>query len=258
MRIWKIGLALAATACMTTPAWALPAQTPSNRGTEHAPSITPVGPPSTTPNNTDNPGSGNRSSAGSEHSGGGQHGSAGRQHTSTSDGSGAGGSNSNGSANGSGSGGNGGNHAGHGRPSHPGNSHKCTPHNVAYVAAGTLVSQTLSKDTGGTPAAGRASSTPHPNHDGTYSGEVTVEVKRTNHHAAGDRGTTKTYKVEHVRVTFALADINNDGSIGLDDLQAGDRVKLIGKITALAPKCDHTGFTATTTIRHIVLHAPTG
>ena len=111
---------------------------------------------------------------------------------------------------------------------------------------GSSSSQTLSKDPTGTPPARSA-----------YSGEVTVEVKRTNHHAAGDRGTTKTYKVEHVRVTFALADINNDGSVGLDDVQAGDHVKLIGKITALAPRCDHTGFTATTTIRHIIVHGPT-
>lgn len=240
MRIWKIGLALAATACMTTPAWALPAQAPSNQGTENAPSTTPVGPPSTTPNNTENPGSDNRSSTGSEHSGGGQAGSHDKSHNSTGGGSG---SNSSGSNNSGSSG----NHANHGHHSHKGQSHKCTPHNVAYVAAGTLVSQTLSKDTSGT----------HPPNS-SYSGEVTVEVKRTNHHAAGDRGTTKTYKVEHVRVTFALADINNDGSVGLDDLQAGDHVKLIGKITVLAPRCDHTGFTATTTIRHIVVHGPTG
>jgi hypothetical protein len=240
MRIWKIGLALAATACITTPAWALPAQAPSNQGTENAPSTTPVGPPGTTPNNTDNPGSDNRSSKGSEHSGGGQQGGPGDSHNSTSGGSGSNNSNSNGSP-GSGHG------HGHGHPSHPGQSHKCIPHNVAYVAAGTLVSQTLSKDATATPPTSSA-----------YSGEVTVEVKRTNHHAAGDRGTTKTYKVEHVRVTFALADINNDGSVGLDDVQAGDHVKLIGKITALAPRCDHTGFTATTTIHRIVVHGPTG
>src|SRR5215471_18017776 len=104
-----------------------------------------------------------------------------------------------------------------GKPSHPGNSHKCKPHKVAYVASGKLVSQTLTK-----------------NSDGSYSGQVTVEVKRTNHHAAGDQGTTKTYKPENVHVTFGLADTNSDGSVGLDDLKAGDRVKLIGKITALA------------------------
>jgi hypothetical protein len=220
MRISKIALAVAALALMSTPAWALPASAPSNQGTENAPATTPVGPPSTTPNNTQNPGSHHRSPAGNEHTGGRHHG-AGSHNTSGTSGS---------------------NPSGHGRPSHPGNSHKCLAHNVAYVAAGTLVSQTLSKDAGTTTPAG------------TYSGELTVAVTRTNHHAAADKGTTKTYKVEHVRVTFALADINSDGSVGLDDVQAGDRVRLIGKITALAKHCDQSGFTAQTTIRHIVLH----
>jgi hypothetical protein len=127
-----------------------------------------------------------------------------------------------------------------GKPSHPGNSHKCKPHNVAYVASGTLVS--LVK-----------------NADGIHIDGMTVEVKRTNHHAAGDKG-MKTYtktQLENVRVTFGdLADINTDGSVGLDDLKAGDQVKLIGKITTLAKKCSQTGFTATTTIRKIVFSAP--
>jgi hypothetical protein len=219
MRIWKIALAVAALALMSTPAWALPGGAPSNQGTEHAPATTPVGPPSTTPNNTQNPGSANRSAAGNEHSGGSHH------DAGTNDNSGTNGSNP----------------SGHGRPPHPGNSHKCLAHDVAYVAAGTLVSQTLTKDEGTA---------------GTYSGELTVEVKRTNHHAAADKGTTKTYKVEHVRVTLALADVNSDGSVGLDDVQKGDRVQLIGKITALAKHCDQSGFTAQTTIRHIVLHPP--
>jgi hypothetical protein len=125
-----------------------------------------------------------------------------------------------------------------GKPGHPENSNKCKPHKVAYVASGALVSQTLTK-----------------NADGSYSGEVTVKVKRTNHHAAGE-GPTKTYKPENVHVTFGLADTNNDGSVGLDDLKAGDRVKLIGKITALAKKCSQSGFTPTTTIRKIVFNAP--
>jgi hypothetical protein len=127
-----------------------------------------------------------------------------------------------------------------GKPSHPGNSHKCMPHKVGYVVSGTLASQTLTK-----------------NADGTYSGIVTVVIKHTNHHAAGDTG-TKPYTVTNVHVTFGLADTNNDGSVGLDDLKAGDQVKLTGKITTLAKKCDQTGFMATTTIRKIVFHAPAG
>jgi hypothetical protein len=85
---------------------------------------------------------------------------------------------------------------------------------------------------------------------------VTVSVTHTNHHAAGDEGTTKTYVVADVRVKLGLADTNHDGTVGLDDLQAGDRVKVIGQITVLAKKCDQSNFTAQTTIRRVVFHAP--
>jgi hypothetical protein len=132
------------------------------------------------------------------------------------------------------------NAGGHGaKPGNSGASHKCKPHKVGYVASGTLVSQTLTK-----------------NADGSYTGEVTVEVKHTNKHAKGDNNSTKTYKVENVHVTFGLADTNADGSVGLDDLAKGDRVTLLGHITFLAKHCSQTGFTATTTIRHLVFHAP--
>jgi hypothetical protein len=132
------------------------------------------------------------------------------------------------------------NTGGHGaKPGNSGASHKCKPHKVGYVASGTLVSQTLTK-----------------NADGSYSGEVTVEVTHTNHHAKGDNKSTKTYKVENVHVTFGLADTNNDGSVGLDDLTKGDRVTLLGRITVLAKHCSNPEFTATTTIRHLVFHAP--
>jgi len=59
-----------------------------------------------------------------------------------------------------------------------------------------------------------------------------------------------------VHLTFGLADTNNDGSVGLDDLTKGDRATLLGRISVLAKHCSQTGFTATTTIRHIVFHAP--
>jgi len=129
-----------------------------------------------------------------------------------------------------------GNHSSNGQKK--GGSHKCTPHKVAYVASGTLESWLVEK--------------------GTLM-SVTVKVTHTNHHAAADKGTTKEYKgkeVENARVTFGLADTNNDGSVGFDDLAKGDRVKVIGKIEALAKKCSHTGFEPKTTLRHIVFHAP--
>jgi hypothetical protein len=97
------------------------------------------------------------------------------------------------------------------------------------------------------------------NADGTYSGDVTVEVKKTNHHARADKGTTKTYQkteLEKVHVTFGLEDTNSDGSVGLDDLKPGDRVTLIGRITTLAKHCDQSGFKAVTTIRKLVFNAP--
>jgi hypothetical protein len=122
---------------------------------------------------------------------------------------------------------------------HPGKSHKCVAHSVGYVAGGTLVSETLTKDEGAE----------------TYSGKVEVEVTHTNHHAAADKGQKVTYEVSKAHVVFGLRDTNKDGSVGLDDLAKGDRVHVIGKITAVAPRC--TGeFTATKTIRRIVFHAP--
>jgi len=133
----------------------------------------------------------------------------------------------------------------HGRGS--GHSRRCLAHKVAYVAAGTLVSQTLVLDT---PTSTDRSSRP------TYSGDVTIAVTRTNHQARGDKGTTKTYTLVHARVTFALDDQNNDGSVGLDDLAAGDRVQAIGKVTALRRRCDQTGFTPTIAIQKLIVHAP--
>lgn len=221
MIVRKTLLAASLAALMSTPAWALPSKAPSNQGTAHGPSTTPVGPPSTTPNNTNNPGSANRNS----HANKGHKGSNGANNSQGPD-------NSQGSNPGD-------KGKGNGKPSHPGPSHKCAPHKVGYVASGTLVKQTLTK-----------------NADGTYSGEVEVKVMHTNHHAAADNDKTVIYKVVNVDVTLGLKDTNNDGSVGLDDLAKGDRVHLNGKITALAKKCDQSGVTAEPTIRQIIFHAP--
>jgi hypothetical protein len=129
---------------------------------------------------------------------------------------------------------------GHGKSgAEHGKSHKCMPHGVGYVASGTLLSETLTKDEGAN----------------TFSGVVEVEVLHTNHHASADRGKTVKYEVSKVHAVFGLADTNNDGSVGLDDLAKGDRVHLIGRITALAPKCKRE-FTPSRTIKRIVFHAP--
>jgi hypothetical protein len=218
MIVKKIVLVASAAALMSSPAWALPGHAPSNRATRHAPGTIPAGPPSTTPNNTDNPGTADRSPAAGHATENGAD-SKGRGHGSDSQGK-HGSSNPNKPS----------------HPSHPGQSNKCKTHAVAYIASGTLAGQALVKNT-----------------DGSYSGSVTVNVTHTNRHAAGDKG-TQSYTLTDARVTFGLADINHDGSVGLDDLQTGDRVRAIGKITTLAKKCNQTGFASTTTIHKVTFH----
>lgn len=228
MILRKTLLAASAVALISTPGWALADQNPSDHGAKHAPSTTLAGPSSTTPNNTDNPGASNRS-----------------QNNNHGGDKGAGDKGNQGQGNGPGKPEHPSHpqhpkHPGHPKhPSHPGKSHKCMPRNVAYIASGTLVSQTLSK-----------------NANGTYSGGVTVNVTRTNRHAANDEGMTKTYTLTDARVKLRVADIDQDGSVGLDDLVAGDRVKVIASITTLSKKCDQSNFTAQLTISKVIFHAP--
>lgn len=239
MILRKTLLVASAVALISTPTWALADQNPSEHGAKHAPSTTPAGPPSTTPNNTDNPGAANRSQNGNQSAddGTGDQGN----HRSGQDNQGQGNDHPGKPEHPSHP-----QHPGHpehpsppNHPSHPGKSHKCMPRNVAYIVSGTLVSQTLSKNT-----------------DGTYSGSLTVDVTRTNRHAAGDEGMTKTYTLTDARVKFRVADIDHNGSIGPDDLVAGDRVKVIASITTLSKKCDQNGFTAQMTIGKVIFHAP--
>jgi hypothetical protein len=198
MIIRKTLMAATAAALLSAPAWALPATAASNG----APSTTPVGPSSTTPNNLTNPG---HLRQGANDDNNGHHG--------------------NGAT---------------GKSGPHGKSHKCAPHRVAYVAAGTLAKEaTLTK-----------------NADGTYNGEVTIKVKRFNHHAKVATETEKTYPLTKAHLVFALTDKNNDGNAGADDLKVGDLVALIGKITTIAKKCDHSKFTPQVTIRQVVFHDP--
>lgn len=111
-------------------------------------------------------------------------------------------------------------------------SKKCTPHKVAYVVHGKLVSGTLTK-----------------NSDKTYSGMLTVHVTKADKHAKSEKGTDKDYTLDHAKGKFGK---------GVDPsaLAAGDRVTLTGKITQLAKKCDQTGFTAKETIKKFDIKAP--
>lgn len=144
----------------------------------------------------------------------------------------------------------------HGRPDSPGpsnhgKSHKCVPHRVAYVAAGTLVSHTLVQDGEDVPSISSAGGD-RP----TFSGDVTIDVKRTNRHAKPDKGTTKTYTLDHARVLVRLEDRNDDGVVDLADILPGSRVKVIGKVTKLAKRCDQAGFVPELKIRKLIVHAP--
>lgn len=108
---------------------------------------------------------------------------------------------------------------------------RCEPHGVAYVAGGTLVSGSLTK-----------------NANGTYDGQLTVQVTQANHHATADKATSKTYTLDDARVN-----LHGQDPVAL---KAGSRVKLQGRITRLNKKCEQTAFTATTTIKKASIKDP--
>lgn len=114
---------------------------------------------------------------------------------------------------------------------HPQKSHKCTAHAVSYRVSGTLVSGSLTK-----------------NSDNTYSGTLTVHVTKANNHAKADKGTDKEYTLDHAKAKLHNADPAA--------LAAGSRVNLKGKVTTLAKKCDHSGFTATVTVKKADIKPP--
>ena len=121
------------------------------------------------------------------------------------------------------------------KPDHTSKSHKCKPHSVAYRAKGTLESQSLTQTQGAGTTTRR---------DDRYSGDLTVNVKKASHHGATG---SQTYTLDNAKVRFY--DANHDGTA--DTPQAGDRVKVKGRITHLSKKCDQTGFTPTVTVRRV-------
>lgn len=114
-------------------------------------------------------------------------------------------------------------------PSHPPASRKCAPHSEAYTASGLLVSWSATQ-TG----------------NGRYTGTITVHVTRANHHAAGAKGSDVAYTLTNAKMTFGK---------GADPPTAGERVKVIGKATAIGKKCDQSGFTPTITVRKVDVHS---
>lgn len=102
--------------------------------------------------------------------------------------------------------------------------HRCLPHNVGYNASGTLVGESL---------------TAEEHH--RYSGTLEVNLARANHKApTGDQ-------------TFTLTAAKIKFHHGVDPASpaAGSRVKLHGKITALAKHCPTEGFTPTITVKKV-------
>ena len=114
-------------------------------------------------------------------------------------------------------------------------SNKCKPHAVAFIAKGTLESASLTQTQGADTTSRR---------DDRWSGDVTVDVKRASHHAATG---SQTYTLSDARVKFY--DANHDHAA--DTPAVGDRVRVKGRFTRLAKKCDQTGFTSTVTVRRV-------
>lgn len=114
-------------------------------------------------------------------------------------------------------------------------SHACKLHSVGYVAGGVVDASS--------PTAPLTKTGHH-----KYSGTLVVDVKKTNHHAFGDKGKPVTYALHGASVHFSHGASNPP--------VAGDRVQVIGKITTLKSGCDQTGFTPTVTVRQVDVHAP--
>jgi hypothetical protein len=124
-------------------------------------------------------------------------------------------------------------------PNH-GKSHKCVQHKVGYTAQGLVTTVTLAQSAG--------TDTPNDSSDDRYSGTLTFDVKHQNHHAKGDAGNGN-YALDNVRVKFA------DG-LTAATVAAGDRVKVIGKITTVAKKCSDKSDAGKVTLRQVVVHQP--
>jgi hypothetical protein len=106
----------------------------------------------------------------------------------------------------------------------PAKPHRCLPHNAGYNASGVLVSASLSAE-----------------EHHRYSGTLEVKLAKANHHAStGDQ-------------TFTLAAAKVIFHHGVDSTSPapGSRVKLHGKITALAKHCPTEGFTPTITVKKV-------
>jgi hypothetical protein len=125
---------------------------------------------------------------------------------------------------------NGHSHRGGNRPS---GSHKCQPHNRAYVEGGTVDSATAS--------------TLAQNVDGTWSGTLVVDLTRASHAARADMGQTVTYTFDSAQLRVRLDD-------GATAFASGERVRLIGKLAGVGRKCPAPSSAPAPVFRRIVVH----
>jgi hypothetical protein len=103
-------------------------------------------------------------------------------------------------------------------------SHRCLAHSVGYNASGTLVGESL---------------TAEEHH--RYSGTLEVKLAKASHRApTGDQ-----------TFTLAAAKVIFHHGVNPTSPAAGSRVKLHGKITALAKPCPTEGFTPTITVKKV-------
>ena len=119
---------------------------------------------------------------------------------------------------------------------------KCKTQAVGFNARGVLVASTLAQTAGqATPDTG----------DDRYSGTVEVDVKKANHRAA--KG-VQTFTLTDGRVKYA--DANADGTA--DVPQAGDVVKVHGKVTRQKGRGCAAGFTPTVTVKQVQFKSAPG
>jgi hypothetical protein len=116
-------------------------------------------------------------------------------------------------------------HPAHPSPPNAGKSHACTPRNEGYNASGMLVSATLTPGT----------------KKGHFDGTITADVTRANHRASTG---SQTYTLTDARVQFGKG-------VSSTAPAPGSRIRLQGRSTVLPHGCPSTGFTPTTTIRHV-------
>jgi hypothetical protein len=134
-----------------------------------------------------------------------------------------------------------GDHPGRGNHGSKGAEHsrKCD-HKVGYVEGGTIDATTAS--------------TLAQNADGTWSGTLVVDVTRANHWARADKGKTVTYTF-----TNATLKVHFDGGATAGTFTAGERVHLIGKLSAAGKHCTAPSTPAAPVFRMVVVHpASTG